>query len=215
MFNYLLSLPKTIYINFRCLPLRQAFHLPIWVHYRCKIKIRGVIRCEHPRFTCIRIGFHQVEHIRRQCSSLCVKKGATLVFRGTAHIGRGSQIIVYPNAEMILGNDFTISAASSLKCYKRICIGDNVLYSWDSLTMDSDTHKIFDTSQRCMNEDKAITIGNKVWIGCNSIILKGSNIPDNCIVGAGSIVSGSRFHENSIIAGNPGQVVKSFGRWEK
>jgi acetyltransferase-like isoleucine patch superfamily enzyme len=41
----------------------------------------------------------------------------------------------------------------------------------------------------------------------NTIILKGSVIGDNCIVGAGSVVSGS-FANNSVIAGNPATVIR-------
>ncbi len=51
-----------------------------------------------------------------------------------------------------------------------------------------------------------ITIGNNVFIGINCIILSNTFIGDNCIVGAGSIVRG-HFPENSIICGNPAQVI--------
>lgn len=50
------------------------------------------------------------------------------------------------------------------------------------------------------------SIGNNVFIGINSIILMGATIGDNCIVGAGSIVSG-RFPDNVVIAGNPAKVI--------
>ena len=51
-----------------------------------------------------------------------------------------------------------------------------------------------------------IIIGNNVFIGVNCIILSNTSIGDNCIVGAGSVVRG-QFPENSVIAGNPAQVV--------
>ena len=56
-------------------------------------------------------------------------------------------------------------------------------------------------------EAQAATIGKNVFIGCNSLILKGTVIGDNCVVGAGSVVSG-KFEENCIIAGNPAKVIK-------
>lgn len=51
-----------------------------------------------------------------------------------------------------------------------------------------------------------IKIGNNVFIGINCIILSNTTIGDNCIVGAGSVVRG-QFPENSVICGNPAQVI--------
>jgi acetyltransferase-like isoleucine patch superfamily enzyme len=55
-----------------------------------------------------------------------------------------------------------------------------------------------------------IVIGNNVFVGINCIILSNTTIGDNCIVGAGSVVRGN-FPENSIIAGNPAQVISKAG----
>lgn len=55
-----------------------------------------------------------------------------------------------------------------------------------------------------------ITIGNNVFIGINCILLSNTTIGDNCIVGAGSVVRG-HFPENSVIAGNPAQIVSKTG----
>ena len=51
-----------------------------------------------------------------------------------------------------------------------------------------------------------IKIGNNVFVGINCIILSNTTIGDNCIIGAGSVVRG-HFPDNSIICGNPAQVI--------
>lgn len=51
-----------------------------------------------------------------------------------------------------------------------------------------------------------VCIGNNVFIGMNAIILMGTNIGNNSIVGAGSVVKGN-FPDGSIIAGNPARVI--------
>lgn len=51
-------------------------------------------------------------------------------------------------------------------------------------------------------------IGNNVFIGIESIVLMGAHIGDNCIVGAGSVVSGN-FKDNVVIGGNPAKVICS------
>ncbi len=51
-----------------------------------------------------------------------------------------------------------------------------------------------------------IKIGNNVFIGLNSIILPNTEIADNCIIAAGSVVKG-KFEPNSIIAGVPAKRI--------
>ena len=53
---------------------------------------------------------------------------------------------------------------------------------------------------------KEINIGNHCFIGMRSLILPGTEIGDNSIVGAGAVVKG-RFPPNSIIVVNPAKVI--------
>ena len=80
--------------------------------------------------------------------------------------------------------------------------------------MDSDTHEILDKDCTRMNEDREIVFGDKIWIGCRTIVLKGSRIPSNCVVGANSLISGQQFEERTIIVGNPAKSIKRIGDWK-
>ena len=53
-----------------------------------------------------------------------------------------------------------------------------------------------------------VHIGDNVFIGMNSIILKDVNIGDNVIIGAGSIVT-KNIPSNSVVAGNPARVIST------
>lgn len=57
-----------------------------------------------------------------------------------------------------------------------------------------------------VGESKPTKIGDNVFIGINAIVLMGSTIGNNCIVGAGSVVSGL-FPDNVVIAGNPAKII--------
>jgi acetyltransferase-like isoleucine patch superfamily enzyme len=53
---------------------------------------------------------------------------------------------------------------------------------------------------------KPVRIGHRVWVGSNSVVLGGSELGDDVIVSAGSVVSGS-VPANSIVLGNPAKVI--------
>ncbi len=79
----------------------------------------------------------------------------------------------------------------------------------------SDSHKIFDmdTGER-LNAPTPISVGNKVWIAQEVLVLKGTRIGDGCVVGARSTLNGI-YPENSILAGTPAKVVRQNVRWEE
>jgi acetyltransferase-like isoleucine patch superfamily enzyme len=54
-----------------------------------------------------------------------------------------------------------------------------------------------------------ITIGDNVWVGARSIVLKGVTIGDHSVVGAGTVVR-ENVPPRVVVAGNPAAVVKQF-----
>lgn len=54
-----------------------------------------------------------------------------------------------------------------------------------------------------------IVIGNNVWIGANSIILRGTSIGNNCVVGAGCVLKGE-YPDNSIIVQKRNTEITSY-----
>lgn len=67
----------------------------------------------------------------------------------------------------------------------------------------------FDVEQRNQGLEYAypITIGNNVWIGAQVCVLPGVSIGDNCVIGAGSVVTES-IPANSLAVGNPCRTVR-------
>ena len=55
---------------------------------------------------------------------------------------------------------------------------------------------------------KDIKVGNNCFIGIRSIILPGTTIGDNTIIGAGSVVKGN-IPSGVVVAGNPARIVKT------
>lgn len=95
------------------------------------------------------------------------------------------------------------------KGYHLTFIGDNVVISKDVLILNHDysiSCGLRSIGELPDNKEafwlKEIRIGNNVFIGARTIILPGTNIGDNCIIGAGSVIKGN-IEENSIVMGNP------------
>lgn len=124
--------------------------------------------------------------------------------------GLPNNIFVNRNAKLVIGDNFGISS-STIWCHTEILIGNNVNVGSGCTILDSDCHSLNyrfrGTSLDAKNTTSLpINIGNNVFIGMNCIILKGVCIGDNCVIGAGSVVSKS-IPSNSIVAGNPAQVI--------
>lgn len=85
--------------------------------------------------------------------------------------------------------------------------GSDCLLSWDILIMDTDFHPIKNDSGEILNPAAEIIFGNNIWIGCRSLILKGSYIPDGCIIAANSLISKKIVGSRQVLGGNPLSVI--------
>ena len=89
-----------------------------------------------------------------------------------------------------------------------LIMGDDVLVSPNCTILTSNYR--FDRLDVPLPEQgtvsKGVRIGQRVWIGANSVVLDGADIGDNVIVSAGSVVSGA-IKSNSIVLGNPAKVI--------
>jgi acetyltransferase-like isoleucine patch superfamily enzyme len=124
-----------------------------------------------------------------------------------------SSIIVKRGARLLTGDNFKMSN-SAIYCAERIEIGHNVMIGGSCKIWDTDFHPL-NATERVQNPNdsyntRPIVIGNDVFIGGFSIILKGVTIGDGAIIGAGSVVSG-KIPANQIWAGNPARFIKEIG----
>lgn len=212
---FLFGLPKTLRFNFHYFPFKTAIKLPVLLTHRVRIKsLKGKVILPREKINrgLISIGFNHVSINDINEYSLWNVEG-TVIFKGSAGFGAGTKIGVGQNAYLNFGKNFNMTARSEIGCFKEITFGDDCLLSWNILIMDTDAHPVYDQRGIIVNEDKSIKVGNKVWIGCRSLILKGVEIPDNCVIGANSFVNKKFETENSIIAGNPAKVVKENVKW--
>ena len=216
--SIILSIPRTVWFNFRFLPLKYAIKLPIWIANNVRIRNlrRGGIILNsndiHPGL--IRIGYHKVEAIDIYSlhTILDVRNDGRIICNGDVHVGHGA-ILSVKGGTLTLGMHFAISGNTSIVCCQKISIGDNVQFSCDSLVMDSDDHFILDEQGIEKPNTAPIIIGNDVWIAAKTLILKGTYVGNNCVIAASSILNKEYKESNKLIAGAPAKIVKSIGGW--
>jgi len=109
---------------------------------------------------------------------------------------------IWDNGTLILGNLFSVTPHLRMTVSNCIEIGDDNMWSFYNLVMDTDAHPIYNDDGELTNHPQKITIGNKCWIGAYCKILKGASIPDGSILGAGSIVSKPLSQPGSIYVGH-------------
>lgn len=96
-----------------------------------------------------------------------------------------------------------------------ISIGNNVWITSGIQFINHDASvQVVQKARQCHGLDKVgiIRIGSNVFIGNNCILLPGIEIGDNCIIGAGSVVTKS-VPAGSVIAGNPAVCVTTFDEY--
>lgn len=82
-------------------------------------------------------------------------------------------------------------------------LGDNVMCGTNVIIGDRNDHE----DKYPQWQPQPVKIGKNVWIGMNSVVMRGVTIGNNVIIGANSIVT-KDIAENAIAAGNPCKVIK-------
>ncbi len=90
----------------------------------------------------------------------------------------------------------------------KIELGKDCMLSGNIVLRTTDGHSIIDEKGTRLNVPKDIKIADHVWIGMNSMILKGTHLGKGCIVGANSVVTHS-FSEYTILGGNPARKINT------
>ena len=218
--HFALSLPKTLFFCFRVFPLRIACKVPVFVDYRTKFYElhSGTVVLQKVKIGIVKIGWGEGS-IGNECNRnnyWCVKKNCKVVFDGKVQFARGVTIRNDNCGEIIFGNRFTANQNFFCASNTSISFGSDVVLGWNVHVRDSDGHPIFGVDNGIViNKDKPIKIGNNVWLGSYSSILKGGEVSDDSVVAFGSIVTRKFSESNVIIGGVPASIIKRDIDWKK
>lgn len=94
-------------------------------------------------------------------------------------------------------------------------IGEDCMVSNDVIFRTSDSHSIVDKAGRRLNPGKNIRIGKHCWVGMRSVLMKGVELPDHVVIGAGTLLTKSFTQSGVVIAGQPVRIVKKNITWDR
>jgi len=150
---------------------------------------------------------------------LKLKIGDQCIFRSKTKsnfvgINKKVSIGVTKNAELIIGDNCGFSG-TSIYAAKSIIIGNFCNFGGNTFIWDTDFHPL-DFRARRIHKVEAIktapiVIGNDVFVGANTIILKGVTIGDRAIIGAGSVVT-KNIPADEIWGGNPAKFIRKINK---
>lgn len=116
-----------------------------------------------------------------------------------------------PEAEIRIGHDCGLSGAV-ICATTSVVIGDRCLVGSGAIIADTDFHPTSSIPRRYApvpspKSSDAVLVGDDVFIGARSVVLKGVRIGSRSVIGAGSVVTSS-IPADCVAAGVPARVVK-------
>ena len=108
-----------------------------------------------------------------------------------------------------IGDRCSIGRGSHLVAHRSVVIGDDVMTGPHCYVTDQN-HVYADpevpVGLQWPSEDPVV-IGAGSWLGAGAVILPGTRLGRNCVVGAGAVVRGD-FPDHSVLAGVPAKVIR-------
>ncbi len=124
-----------------------------------------------------------------------------------------------PNSSLVIKKNCSIEScrfAMANEMNLSITIGEDCMLSSNIVFRATDGHAIVELKDnKLINRSKPIIIGNHVWLGADVVIMKGTKILNNSVIGTKSLVTKSFTEGNVVIAGNPAAIVKRYVNWDR
>lgn len=214
-----LNIAKTVYFNFKVFPWSIAIQFPVYFFGPVKftsLKGRVIIDGDRIKRGMIRFGCKEENIIAtREPSRLSIE--GELIFKGESKFAHAIQLLIWTNGRLTIGNNSWIGSFTKLVAFRSIEIGKNFLASWECQIFDTDFHFIENTTAGTIGDPNGIVvIGENVWLGSRSTILKNTILPGYCIIASGSTCNkdySSSCPPGSVIGGIPAKFIKEGVRY--
>lgn len=185
-----LNIYKTILVNFKLFPLKEALKFPIFVFGKLKIYHLGTVIIESPIFTgMIELGRNR-DRFKASAGSAMIDNRGIIIFKGAVHFSIDYGIYSQPTGRIEFGKFCFLGNNVKLYAYNKIVIGMGCSITSEVQIFDSGFHfmKNVETGE-IGNIMGQVVIGNWCWIGNRTTIARKTILPDYSVVTSNSLVN--------------------------
>ena len=141
----------------------------------------------------------------RSCKNLCAGSvellgwNSRFSFHPQSSVTLGERVVSDGRTVIITGSQATLKIGSSvyfnenamISCKNSVSIGDGCRFGPNISIWDNDHKYSAQEGVSAEHVTSPVVIGKNCWIGTNVVILRGSSIGDNCVIGAGCVIKGN------------------------
>lgn len=132
-------------------------------------------------------------------TEISMDKGGKLEIGDSFRMRDGATLRVRKSGTCKIGKNVSLNSNNIIACHESVMIGDNVQFSPNVQIYDHDHDYRAEGGISAMRyQTTPVVIGNDCWIGANTVILRGTELGEGCVVGAGSVLKG-KYPAGSVI----------------
>lgn len=156
------------------------------------VRLHSLLHCGFVKFLHLKTFHFCLEEIIAFSVHFVIRDSGTISIGKKCGMRRGCEIMVSENGHINIGNEVFLNKGCIIAAHDNIVIGNKTRFGPYTMIFDHDyDYKNSDVKKRDRHISAPVIIGNNVWIGAGVIILKGTKIGDNCVVGAGCVLKGN------------------------
>ena len=137
-----------------------------------------------------------------------IKYGKRIKIGKRFRFRKGLIINISDKGYLKIGDNNSFNNYGSINCHKKIEIGDNNMFG-ESVKIYDHNHVFNDRTidMRRTYIDREINIGNQNWFGSNCIILSKTQIGDNNVFAASTVIN-EKYNDNQLIKNNVTKILE-------
>lgn len=210
------GLVKTIWYNLRILPLAQAIKIPLVVGAKTTIKPcrKGcIVFNSNVKPASLIIGTEYYGFKPKGRSMIRILGKLIVNGSGSHWFGSNGDMTIREGASLKIGNNFQIGDSYRIVVSTDSEIGNDCMFSWDVMLLDTDCHIINNLDNELINKPRSFRVYDNVWIGAYVKILKGARIPTGSVISTNSVITQKLNEERCIYVND--RIVRNKVVWDK